>query len=125
MSRSSYTKTYPCTKSERSGKQYVTISETEQLGSEYSKDGNTGVLVMFENDQIIHEEVYYIGGYNYSKYLKLVREMECNPFMIDELVGKKLWIVIKHIISGDDCKVKLESVHANEPNVPLILEEYE
>ena len=125
MSRSSYTKTYPCTKSERSGKQYVTISETEQLGSEYSKDGNTGVLVMFENDQIIHEEVYYIGGYNYSKYLKLVREMECNPFMIDELVGKKLWIVIKHIISGDDCKVKLESVHAKEPNVPLILEEYE
>ena len=125
MSRSNYTKPYPCTKSERSGKHYVTISETEQLGSEYSKDGNTGVLVRFENDSIVHEEVYYIGGHNYTKYLKLFREVGLQFIYSDNIVGKKLWIVIKHIISGDDRKVKLESVHANEPNVPLLIEEYE
>lgn len=123
MSRSTYTKPYPCIKSERSGKQYVTISKILELGKEYSKDGHTGVLVRFENESIVHEEIYYIGGYNYSKYLKLLKEMECS-LSPDEMIDKKCWIVIKHIIA-ETRKVKLVSVQTNEPNVPLILEEYE
>jgi len=125
MSRSTYTKPYPCTKSERSGKHYVTISKTLELGKEYSKDGSTGVLVRFENESIVHEEIYYIGGYNYSKYLKLVREMECNHLSFTDMIGKQLWIVIKHIIAADVTKVKLVSVHEKEPNVALLIEEYE
>lgn len=124
MSRSTYTKPYPCIKSERSGKQYVTISKILELGSEYSKDGHTGVLVRFENESIVHEEIYYVGGYNYSKYLKLARELECNPLSPEEMIDKKCWIVIKHIIA-DTRKLKLVSVQTNEPNVPLILEEYD
>ena len=123
MSRSTYTKPYPCIKSERSGKQYVTISKILELGKEYYKDGHTGVLVRFENESIVHEEIYYIGGYNYSKYLKLLKEMKCS-LSPDKMLNEKCWIVIKHIIA-ETRKVKLMSVQTNEPNVPLILEEYE
>ena len=132
MSRSSYKPEYPVVTSLKSGKHLVKISKIGKLGEQYSKDGNTGVLVKFVNDDISHEELYYIGGHNYSKLLKLFKvldmpiEITHNSIKLNvkDLKEKEFWIVIKHVL-GAKKRTELVSVHDKEPNVPLLIEEYE
>lgn len=108
---------------EKSGPQWVTI---ERLTLPF--DG--GYTVKFKNDNIEHEEFYSIKQ-NFSDFLKLLKILKSKDDIM-EIVGKQLWIVIRHNITmNGDVEVKREAeiVHysADEkmPNYPSVFEEYD
>ena len=143
MSRSNYIK--PLLSSKKSGPHLVTISNVTKYkstsGEEIKRNGKVGVVVTFKNDEIEHEELYWIGGYNYSKLLALLTMLDVEILLADDkvlkfntigLAGKNLWIVIRHNITienGRETKRESEltdySTEDKKPNAPPIIEEYD
>ncbi len=139
MSRSTYIS--PLLSSSKSGPCLVTISNVTKYknksGESIKYKGKEGVVVTFKNDEIEHEELYWIGGYNYSKFLKLLACVEAvftapDYSKVKNVIGRKLWIVIRHNITienGREIKRESEitdySPEDKKPNVPPIIEEYD
>jgi len=123
--------------SKKSGPQLVTISNVAKLrndlGEEKLYKGNVGVVLNFSNDEIVHQELYWLHGYNYSKLLKLLVLLECNTKQIDkrEVIGKKLWLVFKHVITmiggqeeSRECEIISMSPESKVPKQSSLIEEY-
>jgi hypothetical protein len=138
MSRSSQIEYTPLVSSKKSGPHLVTISNVaklrDNLGEVKLYKGNFGVVVTFSNEEITHQELYWLHGYNYSKLLKMLQLIGSGGDVLDskEVVGKKLWIVIKHHVTiVDEVEVKREvemfdfSAEDKVPNYPSLLEEYD
>lgn len=142
MSRSTYIS--PLLSSSKSGPCLVTISNVTKYknksGESIKYKGKEGVVVTFKNDEIQHEELYWLGGYNYSKFIKILDILDLLPGILDavnklnseDVRGKKLWIVIRHNITienGREIKRESEitdySPEDKKPNVPPIIEEYD
>ena len=123
----------------KSGPQLVTIDKVERFldekGRELFDNKKHAIVITFKNDNIEHEELYWIHGENHNKLLKLLSEFKLayNAFTRGSLLNQKLWIVIRHNILIDDKQneVKRESeivhysVDEQMPNYPTILEEYD
>ena len=120
----------------KSGPQLVTITDVRRFVDEKGKDilekGKVGVVVTFKNDDIEHEELYWLGGNGYNKLVKILELLSVNVNDRYKILGKTLWIVIRHNITIiNDVKVKIEaeilnySTDDSMPNYPLILETYD
>ena len=90
----------------KSGPYLVTISQVAKLrntlGEVVLYKGNNGVVITFKTDEgKYHQELYWIGGLNYSKLLKLLRLIGAGITRLDkrEVIGKRLCIVIKTIVT--------------------------
>jgi len=155
MSRSTYINKTTLVSSSKSGPHLVKISNITKYrnksGEVVRNNGNTGVVIMFENDEIKHEELYWISGHNYSKLLKLLKligaefkSLMTKHILVDDLsntdltidpktvVNKVLWIVIRHnvrVVDGKEVKRESElidfSPEDRKPNYPNLIEEYD
>jgi len=120
----------------KSGPHFSTVVDAvvlkNNLGEEKLYKGSKGLVVTFLTlDGTKHQELYWL---NNSKILKLLLVTKTNIESAEykELIGKKLWIVIKTKIKLENGK---EVSRENEmidflsehkmPNYPLIIEEYE
>lgn len=130
-------KIQPLLSSKKSGPHLVTISQVarlrDNLGEIKLYNGNVGVVFTFINDEISHQELYWLHGYNYSKLLKLLRTIGAGTDALNrkEVIGKKLWIVIKHKIKVVDGKEVDRTADMDDfspadkkPNCPPIFEDY-
>jgi len=146
-SRSTYINKTTLVSSSKSGPHLVRISNITKYrnksGEVVRNNGNTGVVIMFENDEIKHEELYWISGHNYSKLLKLLKligaESKNEDTGLEKLhmdpktvVNKVLWIVIRHnvrVVDGKEVKRESElidfSPEDRKPNYPNLIEEYD
>ncbi len=107
----------------KSGPQYVTIESVEipPLGNAWT--------IKYKNDNIEHDE-YHSARCNYGDFIKLLSLLKSD---ISELVGRQLWIVIRHniLLDNKQNEIKRESeivhysVDEQMPNYPTILEQYE
>ncbi len=138
MSRSNYISKTHLISSVKSGPQLVTISNVtilkDDLGEEKLYKGNKGVVITFKNDEIEHQELYWLHGHNYSKLLKLLKavDYELDHINTKHVIGRKLWIVIKHNIrvnngieEGRESELIAFSTESKEPNYPPLIEEYD
>jgi hypothetical protein len=119
----------------KSGPQYVTITEVKDFaddkGESLSANGHFGTVVTFKNDNIEHQEMYWLFGSRGNLYLRIVKKLTDESG--SHLIGKKLWIVIRHniLINDKQQEVKRESeiVHYSvgdkAPNYPAIFEQYD
>jgi len=138
MSRSTHTEYTPLVSSIKSGPRLVTISNVaklrDNLGEVKLYKGNYGVVITFTNEELTHQELYWLAGYNYSKLLKMLSLIGCNTDSIDkrEVIGKKLWLIFKHNVTIEDgkevkreCEIVDFSAEDRVPNVPQLIEEYD
>lgn len=121
----------------KSGPQLVTISNVSvfknKSGEVLTYRGKQGIVVTFKNDDIEHEELYWLTGYRYAKFLKLIRALGIlGDNAMVELPGKKLWIVIRHNVTINNhietmrqAEIIDFSVGEKMPNYPLIIAEYD
>ncbi len=122
----------------KSGPHLVTISKIEKftnnLGESIKHKGHEGIVITFKSEDISHQELYWKAGYRYVKLLKLLKVLNVSPENITakNVIGKKLWIAIRHnvTIEGDkEIKREVEIVEYSpedkKPNVPSLYEEYD
>lgn len=125
----------------KSGPQFVTIVGHRMFKDEkdnYITQCNgkgikcRGLVLKFQNENIEHEELYWILGKKHGKLAELQWMFSTMPDT-ESLLNKQLWIVIRHNILIDDKQneVKRESeivhysVDEQMPNYPQIFEQYD
>lgn len=73
---------------------------------------NPAVIVSFENEGRIHQELYWIGSTNYTKLQKIILQVGLDPAMQiskKEIVGKQIEGIIKeHVTMRDAERIKSE-----------------
>lgn len=63
-----------------------------------TNDENPGVIITYKHEDKIHQELYWIGGNNYTKFQKLMIAIELDPALQHdkkEVIGKAIWGLIQ------------------------------
>lgn len=120
----------------KSGPQLVTITDVRRFlddrGKELLFKGKHGIVIKFSNDNIEHEELFWLAGHRYVKLLKLMAALSIRTEVLSPILflNKQLWILIRHNITIEkDVEVKREAdivkFSLEMPNHPPIYEEYD
>jgi hypothetical protein len=57
-------------------------------------EGNPGVILSYSSEGLVHEEIYWVNGYNYSRLRKLLAQLGLDPageIIKKDLIGKQFW----------------------------------
>lgn len=84
-----------------SGLHNLTITDVrmhkKSNGEIITYQGNPGIVLSFSKDGLIHQELYWINGYNYTKLQKLLVLIGLDPtneIHKKEIIGRGFWGVI-------------------------------
>lgn len=98
------------------GQHYLSIANCvthkKSNGELITHEGNPGVIFSFESEGCLHQEIYWVEGYNYRKLQDLLAVIGVDPtvdIVKKDLIGKKFWgkIVETKTMRGEE-EVKSE-----------------